>query len=131
MLPEDERLDPRSTCMAVGSLSVDESLSPTGVRNHSDLVLMRAVCLSCTCWSIIFFLRKFQTQQIHSFFISFKLHYNFQISNAYANCYDENCWLITLLSLCMSLIKCFKQISYSEHTVKQIYKCMYIPFYNI
>lgn len=46
MLPEEDRLEPRKTCIAVGSLSVPTSLSPTGVRNHSDLVRIRAACLS-------------------------------------------------------------------------------------
>lgn len=48
MFPDDERLDPLRMCIAVGSLSVPANLSPTGVKNHSDLVRILAVCLSCT-----------------------------------------------------------------------------------
>lgn len=48
ILPEEDRLEPRRMCIAVGSLSVAVSLSPTGVRNHSDLVRIRAACLSWT-----------------------------------------------------------------------------------
>lgn len=50
MLPDEDLLDPRSMCKVAGSLSVSVKRSPTGVKNHSDLVRIRAVCLSCT-WS--------------------------------------------------------------------------------
>lgn len=42
ILPEEDRLEPRRMCIAVGSLSV----VTMGVRNHSDLVRIRAACLS-------------------------------------------------------------------------------------
>lgn len=46
ILPDDDRLE-RRMCIAVGSLSL-VNFSPTGVKNHSDLVRILAVCLSCT-----------------------------------------------------------------------------------
>ena len=58
MFPEEDRvLDPLSTWMDVGSLSTvvqvtkfPPSLPSTGVRNHSDLVLILAVWRSWTYW---------------------------------------------------------------------------------